>query len=343
VKGELVDSAPVRTDRTHSPTTIDSTRSRPHWLSGLSSRVVELLFLAMLVAGFIASPNFLTTFNLQGLLSQAAVLGILAIGQCVVIVSGGFDLSVGAVAALSSMVVAAALDTLGPLAIPAAVLCGGLLGALSGLAVTIGRIPPIVATLGVTGIAQGLAFTISDRGIVVTSESFLQIEATSFGFVPLLALLWVVVIVAVHAFMRHTRTGTHLYAVGGNADSARLAGVPVARVQMAAFVFSGLMAGLAGVAFATRASSGLPGLGVGWELDTIAAVVIGGVSLYGGSGVLPRAMLGVLTYLMITNILNLADVDSYLQNVLKGVVILAAVAVPAVMRRRRNRMVGGTT
>jgi ribose/xylose/arabinose/galactoside ABC-type transport system permease subunit len=112
---------------------------------------------------------------------------------------------------------------------------------------------------------------------------------------------------------------------------------------MAAFVFSGLMAGVAGIAFAARASSGLPGLGVGWELDTIAAVVIGGVSLYGGSGVLPRAMLGVLTYLMITNILNLADVDSYLQNVLKGVVILAAVAVPAVMRRRRNRMVGGTT
>jgi ribose/xylose/arabinose/galactoside ABC-type transport system permease subunit len=317
-------------------------RGRARWLSGLSGRAVELLFLAMVVTGFIASPNFLTSFNLQGLLSQAAVLGILAIGQYLVIVTGGFDLSVGAVAAVSSMVIASTLGDLGMLGILVAVASGAALGLLSGFSVTWGRIPPIVATLGVAGIAQGVAFTISNRGIVITDPTFMKINSTSFGFVPLLFVIWAVLVAVVFAFLRLTRTGLYFFAVGGNADSARLAGIPVARVQMTAFTLSGMLAGAAGVLFAARANSGLPGLGVGWELDTIAAVVIGGVSLYGGQGNLIKAMTGVLTYLMITNVMNLANVDSYLQNVLKGVLILAAVAIPAVLRRR-NHLMGRTS
>jgi ribose/xylose/arabinose/galactoside ABC-type transport system permease subunit len=296
----------------------------------------------MVLTGFIASPNFLTSFNLQGLLSQAAVLGILAIGQYVVIVAGGFDLSVGAVAATSSMVVASTLGDMGLLGILLAIASGALLGLLSGFSVTWGRIPAIVATLGVTGIAQGVAFTISNRGIVITDPTFMKINSTSFGFVPLLFVIWAVLAAVVYAVLRLTRTGLYFFAIGGNADSARLAGVPVARVQVTAFALSGMLAGVAGVLFAARASSGLPGLGVGWELDTIAAVVIGGVSLYGGSGNLIKAMIGVLTYLMITNVMNLADVDSYLQSVLKGLLILAAVAVPAVLRRR-NHLLGRTS
>ncbi|MGK5111824.1 MULTISPECIES: ABC transporter permease [unclassified Geodermatophilus] len=317
-------------------------RGPGRWLSGLSGRAVEILFLAMVFTGFIASPNFLTSFNLQGLLSQAAVLGILAIGQYVVIVAGGFDLSVGAVAATSSMVVASTLGDMGLLGILLAIASGALLGLLSGFSVTWGRIPAIVATLGVTGIAQGVAFTISNRGIVITDPTFMKINSTSFGFVPLLFVIWAVLAAVVYAVLRLTRTGLYFFAIGGNADSARLAGVPVARVQVTAFALSGMLAGVAGVLFAARASSGLPGLGVGWELDTIAAVVIGGVSLYGGSGNLIKAMIGVLTYLMITNVMNLADVDSYLQSVLKGLLILAAVAVPAVLRRR-NHLLGRTS
>ncbi|WP_170182374.1 ABC transporter permease [Blastococcus colisei] len=303
---------------------------------------MEILFLAMVLTGFIVSPNFLTSFNLQGLLSQAAVLGVLAIGQYVVIVAGGFDLSVGAVAAVSSIVVASTLDGMGLLGVLVALGSGAALGLLSGFAVTVGRIPPIVATLGVMGIAQGVAFTISNRGIVITDPTFMKLNSTSFGFVPLLFVIWAVLVAVVFAFLKLTGTGLHFFAVGGNADSARLAGVSVARVQMTAFALSGLLAGAAGVLFAARASSGLPGLGVGWELDTIAAVVIGGVSLYGGSGNLIKAMIGVLTYLMITNVMNLGDVDSYLQSVLKGLLILAAVAVPAVLRRR-NHLVGRTS
>lgn len=301
---------------------------------GLSTRVVEALFLLVLLMGFIASPNFLTTFNLDSLLRQAAILGVLAVGQYVVIVSGGFDLSVGAVVALTGMVTARTISEVGLLSVPLAVAVGAAMGLLSGLAVTFGRIPSFVATLGVLGIARGLAFTVSNQGIVITDPTILNINKTSFGPVPLVALIWLAVAGLVFAFLHLTRTGTYVFAIGGNAGSARLAGVPVTRIRVIAYVLSGCTAGLAGVLFAARSSSGSPGIANGWELDSIAAVLIGGVSLSGGSGRLPRAMLGVLIYLVLTNIMNLANVDSYVQNVLKGVLILAAVTIPALARRR---------
>jgi ribose/xylose/arabinose/galactoside ABC-type transport system permease subunit len=300
----------------------------------LGSRAVETLFLLVVLVGFIASPNFLTTFNMESLLRQAAVLGVLAVGQYVVIVSGGFDLSVGAVVALTGMVTASTVSELGLLSVPLAVVVGGLMGLLSGLAVTLGRIPPFVATLGVLGVARGLAFTVGNQGIVITDPTLLDVNDASVGPVPLVALVWLAVAGLVFAFLRLTRTGTYVFAVGGNADSARLAGVPVDRIRIAAYVLSGCLAGLAGVLFAARSSSGSPGIASGWELDSIAAVVIGGVSLFGGSGRLPRAMLGVLIYLMLTNIMNLVDVDAYVQNVLKGALILAAVIIPALVQRR---------
>jgi ribose/xylose/arabinose/galactoside ABC-type transport system permease subunit len=300
----------------------------------LTSHAVEGFFLLVVVIGFIASPNFLTTFNLDSLLHQAAILGILAVGQYVVIVSGGFDLSVGAVVALSTIVTASSIADIGLLSLPLAVLVGGSMGALSGLAVTVGRIPPFVATLGVLGIARGLAFTVSNQGIVINDKTILNLNEAGFGPVPLVAVIWAVVVVVVFAWLHLTRTGTYVFAIGGNADSARLAGVPVARIQVTAYVLSGCLAGLAGILFAARSSSGSPGIGSGWELDTIAAVVIGGVSLFGGSGSLPRAMLGVLIYLMLTNIMNLANIDTYVQNVLKGALILAAVTIPALAQRR---------
>jgi ribose/xylose/arabinose/galactoside ABC-type transport system permease subunit len=300
----------------------------------LGTRAVEALFLLVVLVGFIASPNFLTTFNMESLLRQAAVLGVLAVGQYVVIVSGGFDLSVGAVVALTGMVTASTVSELGLLSVPLAVVVGGLMGLLSGLAVTLGRIPPFVATLGVLGVARGLAFTVGNQGIVITDPTLLDVNDASVGPVPLVALVWLAVAGLVFAFLRLTRTGTYVFAVGGNADSARLAGVPVDRIRIAAYVLSGCLAGLAGVLFAARSSSGSPGIASGWELDSIAAVVIGGVSLFGGSGRLPRAMLGVLIYLMLTNIMNLVDVDAYVQNVLKGALILAAVIIPALVQRR---------
>jgi ribose/xylose/arabinose/galactoside ABC-type transport system permease subunit len=308
---------------------------------GLSGWAVEGLFILVVLIGFIASPQFLTAFNVDSLLHQAAILGVLAVGQYLVIISGGFDLSVGAVVALTGMVTAKSVTEMGFVSLPLAVAVGGLIGLLSGLAVTVGRIPPFVATLGVLGIARGLAFTVGNQGVIITDETILNINEASFGPIPLVALIWLVVVALVFAFLHLTRTGTYFFAIGGNADSARLAGVPVARIRVLAYVLSGCLAGLAGVLFAARSGSGSPGIAGGWELDSIAAVVIGGVSLFGGSGSLLRAMLGTLIYLMLTNIMNLANVDAYVQNVLKGVLILAAVTIPALVKRRSS--IGRTT
>jgi ribose/xylose/arabinose/galactoside ABC-type transport system permease subunit len=299
----------------------------------LSERVVEGLFILVVLIGLIASPDFLTPFNIDSLLHQAAIVGILAVGQYLVIVSGGFDLSVGSVVALTSISVATMASEIGGLAIPFAVLIGGSMGLLGGLAVTLGRIPPFVATLGVLGIARGLAFTVSTQGIVVTDPFLSSLNRASVLGLPVVAIIWLVVVALVYAFLHTTRIGTYIFAVGGNIDSARLAGVPVARVQLTTYILSGSLAGLAGVLFVARSSSGSPGVAGGWELDTIAAVVIGGVSLFGGAGNLLRAMLGVLIYLMLTNIMNLVNVDAYLQNVLKGVLIFMAVAAFAIAQR----------
>jgi ribose/xylose/arabinose/galactoside ABC-type transport system permease subunit len=302
----------------------------------LSERVVEGLFILVVLMGLIASPDFLSPFNIDSLLRQAAIVGILAIGQYLVIVSGGFDLSVGSVVALTSISLAAMVSEMGEMAIPVAVLIGASMGLLSGLAVTVGHIPPFVATLGVLGIARGLAFTVSTQGIVVTNQFLAELSKASILGIPLVAIIWLIVIAVVYALLHTTRVGTYIFAIGGNVDSARLAGVPVARVQLMTYILSGSLAGLAGVLFVARSSSGSPGVAGGWELDTIAAVVIGGVSLFGGSGNLLRAMLGVLIYLMLTNIMNLLNVDAYLQNVLKGALIFMAVAAFAIAQRRNR-------
>ncbi|MGC3955239.1 MAG: ABC transporter permease [Propionicimonas sp.] len=297
---------------------------------------VEALFLVVVLVGFIVSPNFLTVFNIDSVLHQAAILGILAIGQFFVIVSGGFDLSVGALVALTTMVTASSLAQWGSGGVLIAIVVGLAMGALSGVAVTWARIPPFVATLGVMGVARGLAFTISNEGILIDDPTLLWLDNAGVGPVPLVAVLWLVLALLAWILMSKTRPGTYLYAVGGNEDTARLAGIPIGRIRMAAYVLSGGLAGIAGVLFAARSHSGSPGIASGWELDSIAAIVIGGVGLFGGSGHVLRAMLGVLVYLMLTNVMNLAGVDTYLQTVLKGLLILAAVSIPALVNARRR-------
>jgi len=300
----------------------------------LGRHVVETLFVVVVCLGYIASPNFLTEFNVYGLLQQSAVFGILALGQAVVIISGGFDLAVGSVIALCTMVTATTIGGIGLLSVPVAILAGAAMGALSGIAVIWARIPPFVATLAVLGIARGLAFSLDDQGVIIADPAFLAMNSLRFGPVPFSAVVWVIVVAIVAAILRFTRTGLHWFAVGGNADSARLAGVRIGWVRFQAFLLSGALAGLAGVLFAARSSSGSPGIAVGWELDTIAIVVIGGVSLFGGSGSVVRVALGALIYLMLTNIMNLVNIDTYAQNVLKAVLILAAVTVPLVVNDR---------
>jgi len=302
------------------------------WLA----RVEIFLILAGFVAlAWLASPIFLTANNIGNLLTQSALLGILAVGQFLVVISGGFDLSVAAVMALSSLVFARLIE-LGFL--PAALLAiaaGGVCGLFNGLVITFGRVQPLIATLAMMGIARGLALSISEKSILVNDPTVALLRSFG-GLLSVPTLVWLVVVAIAMVWFAVTRQALHIYAVGGSETTARLAGVDVRRVKLCVYVASGLLAGLAGVVLVVRSRSGVPLGGMGWELDTIAAIVIGGVNLFGGEGRLLRAMAGVLIYQMIANIMNLSGLDPYYQDIVRAGVIVAAVGISMFRQQWRS-------
>ena len=304
------------------------------------------IFVILLVIGAIAalvSPAFLSTRNLSNLLTQSALLGILSVGQFLVVISGGFDLSVAAVMALSSVVLASnAAIGLVPAAL-LAVAVGVGCGVFNGIVVTIGRVVPLIATLAMIGIARGLAFSISERSILVR-DPLLNTLRSNDGFLSLPTMIWFAVVIVAVIWFRTTRQALHVYAIGGNEQTARLAGVAVNAVKLGVYSVSGLLSGIAGVVLVIRSNSGVPLGGSGWELDSIASIVIGGTNLFGGEGSLLHAMAGVLIYQMIANIMNLTGVDPYYQNILRAAVIIVAVGLSILRQRAASRrMILGRT
>jgi ribose transport system permease protein len=294
--------------------------------------------LALCVALFIASPYFLTVNNLLNILDQVTILGILALGMTFVIVTGGIDLSVGAILALSMMVLGWTSHNAGwPLwlSIVAAIIVGGLCGLTNGLGITVTKLPPFIATLAMLSIARGLANVITDgQQIVGYPDGFTALSTQRyFGFLTITAVVLILLLVVGWAFMRYRPGGRALYAIGGSAEVARLAGIRVKRATAGVYVASGLLAGLAGVVLATRLDSSQPSAAVGIELDTIAAVVIGGASLSGGVGRVPGTVIGVLIIGVLRNGLNLLSVSPFVQQIVIGVVIAAAVMVDVLRRR----------
>jgi ribose transport system permease protein len=305
-------------------------------LSGTGGPFVGLL--ALCLALFIATPLFLTVNNLLNILDQVTILGILALGMTFVIVTAGIDLSVGAVLALAMMVLGWTSHNAGwPLwlSILAAIIVGGLCGLANGLGITVTRLPPFIATLAMLSIARGLANVITDgQQIVGYPEWFTSLSTRRyFGFLTITVVVLLVLLVAGWAFMRYRPGGRALYAIGGSAEVARLAGIRVKRATAGVYVVSGLLAGLAGVVLATRLDSSQPSAGVGIELDTIAAVVIGGASLSGGVGSVPGTLVGVLIIGVLRNGLNLLAVSPFVQQIIIGVVIALAVMVDVLRRR----------
>jgi len=316
-------------------------RSRaPTWLRSISGGAGGPLIglIALCVALFIASPFFLTTNNLLNVLDQVTILGVLALGMTFVIITGGIDLSVGAVLALSMMVLGYTSHNGGwPLWLSAivAILVGGVCGLVNGLGVTLTRLPPFIATLAMLSIARGLANVITDgQQIVGYPTSFTALSTNRhLGFLTVTVVLLVVLLVAGWMFLRYRRAGRAVYAVGGSAEVARLAGIQVKKVTAGVYVLTGLLAGLAGVVLATRLDSSQPSAANGLELDTIAAVVIGGASLSGGVGSVPGTVVGVLIIGVLRNGLNLLSVSPFVQQIVIGVVIAVAVMVDVLRRR----------
>jgi len=312
----------------------------PAWVrnlgSGTGGPLVGLVVLC--VALFIATPFFLTANNLLNILDQVTILGILALGMTFVIITAGIDLSVAAVLALSMMILGWTSHNAGwPLwlSIIAAILVGGLCGLASGLGITVTKLPPFIATLAMLSIARGTANVITDGQQIVGYPEWFTALSTErhFGFLTITALVLIVLLVLGWAFLRYRPGGRAVYAVGGSAEVARLAGIKVKQVTTGVYVLSGLLAGLAGVVLAARLDSSQPSAAVGLELDVIAAVVIGGASLSGGVGRVPGTVVGVLIIGVLRNGLNLLSVSPFVQQIVIGVVIALAVMVDVFQHR----------
>jgi ribose/xylose/arabinose/galactoside ABC-type transport system permease subunit len=286
--------------------------------------------LAVLMAGLsLARPNFLTLANLVNVLRQISINGILAVGVTYVLLTGGVDLSLGSLVALTG-VIAARFAHPGEFAVFVPVclgiLAGACCGVVNGWIVTRGRVAPFIVTLGTMTSARGLALLFSGgRPVSNLSAAFTRIGGGDVAAVPIPILIFFGVALASHIFLRNLRAGRHLYAVGGNENAARACGVKVGRVKMMAYTLCGALAGLAGVVLASRITTGQPNAGIGYELDAIAAVVIGGTSLNGGVGGVAGTALGALLIGVLNNGLDLLNVSSYYQQVIKGVIIVGAV------------------
>ena len=294
-------------------------------------------------------PNFLKRDNLLNIANQIAVIAIVAVGMTMVIVSAGIDLSVGSLIALSAVLAAIFIrDFAGgvqataegmTLACLAAIAVCGLAGAFSGAIVTVFGIPPFIVTLAMMLVASGAAYLFAHgQSVYQIPDSFVWLgRGADVPGVPNAVLLMLVLYGAAHVLMSHLRLGRYLYAVGGNAEAARLSGVPLRRVILFAYIASGLLAGLGGVVMASQLKSGSPTYGGMYELYVIAAVVVGGASLRGGRGRMFGTLIGAFTIAVIQNGMNLWNVESYTQKVVLGLVILAAV----LLDMARQRLVAG--
>jgi ribose transport system permease protein len=288
-----------------------------------------LVLLAIIVIGFIASPDFLTSRNATNVVTFSAITSVLAVGQFFVILTGGIDLSVGSVVALATVVSALLLKAGYPAVAAAALtlLICAVIGLVNGVLVVWLRIAPFIATLATMSMAQGLSYIIQSSSLIqISNSSFADIFANgSVAGVPNPVLIFLIVMLVAGFVARYTTFGRRLYALGGNREAARLSGLPVSRDLLITYTLSGLLAGLAGVLAAAQLLEGSSLIGQGYELDAIAAVVVGGASLVGGKGDPISAVIGGLIIEIIVNIMNLVGISSEPQLVIKGGVILMAV------------------
>ena len=312
-------------------------------IGALLSEYAAFLALILLatVLGAI-SPEFRQISNLLNLLRQAAFNGLIAIGMTCVILSDGIDLSVGSVFALAAIICAKLLTSgvAAPLAILTALVSGTLLGLVSGILVTKGRLQPFIATLVTMSAYRGIAMILTDGKPISRLANSIESDGGAFLFkalgkgnlliaesikIPLPAIILIAFFALFYFILNHTTFGRRVYATGSNAVCAKLVGVDIVKIKMSVYAISGFLAALAGLMMISRVDSAQPTLGDGYELDAIAAVALGGTSMSGGRGKITGTIAGVLIIAVLNNGLNILGVTSYYQDVIKAIVILVAV------------------
>jgi ribose transport system permease protein len=294
-------------------------------------------------------PTFLLPDNLRNVANQISVIAIIAIGMTMVIITAGIDLSVGSLVALSAVVAAYFIGHLGGTSASAsgmflgclgAIFLCGLIGAFSGLVITRFNIPPFIATLAMMQVAAGMAYVISQgKPIYQIPDSFILLGrgAEPFLKIPYAVILMIILYIAAHILMTRTTIGRYIYAVGGNMEASRLAGIRVKPILFFVYTLCGLLAGLSGVVMASQLKSGAPTYGLSYELYVIAAVVVGGTSLSGGEGRIFGTLIGAFIISVIQNGMNLTNVESYTQKIILGLVILGAVLLDKIKQKGLNK------
>ena len=301
-------------------------------------RLLPFLTLVALFVGLcIASPHFLTGTNLSSVVRQTAVINIMALGMTMIIICGGIDLSVGSILAMGGLLGAMAMEKGWPVGVGVAVgvITGMLCGWVNGLLTTRLRINPFIVTLGTLGIVRGLALIISN-GLPVHQlpKSFAYLGEGTVLHVPFVLFVLIACAVIVHVVLEHTKLGRYAFAIGSNQEAALYAGVNIGLVTVAIYTLGGMLTGLAGMIEASRLMTGQPTAGQGYELQAIAAVVIGGGSLRGGEGTVVGTLVGALIMGLLANGSDLLGISPYLQQAIIGAVIILAVAIDELRKRR---------
>ena len=287
---------------------------------------------------WVLTPHFMTVSNLLNIAQQTSINAIVAAGMTFVIISGGIDLSVGSIVALAGVALGAMLQTGYPLpvALAAALAAGTACGMLNGALVSVGGLPPFIATLGMMSAARGTALVFTEgRPISGFDDGFRTLATGSIGFVPAPVVVMILVYVVSHLVLTRTTFGRYVYAIGGNEEATRLSGVAVRFHKTLIYGTSGLVSAVAAIVLTARLNSAQPIAGTMYELDAIAATVIGGTSLMGGQGTLAGTLVGALIMGVLRNGLNLLGVSSFLQQIVIGVVIVSAVLVDTFLKRHK--------
>lgn len=319
---------PQRSGTTSSSPSIAS-RLRGSALRALPKSYLILVLLVIIAVGYYVSDDFLTFRNAENVITAASIVVVLAIGQYFVILTGGIDLSVGSILAMSTVLTALTLQAGMPTGVSVLFVLAscGIAGLVNGILVVGLNIPPFIATLAMMSAVKGFSYIIQSTSLIeIRDQSFIQAfsRGTFLGMRnPVLIFIIVAVVAALVA--KYTTFGRSLYAIGGNPEASRLSGLPVARNLIITYTISGVLAGLAGLVAAAQLRQGSSLIGVGYELDAIAAVVVGGASLMGGKGDPLNAVIGVFILTTIINIMNLVGISSEPQLVIKGAVIVLAV------------------
>lgn len=307
------------------------------WLKG---QYALYILIVLLIIASVSSPAFLTQTNLTNLMLQTSIIGVVVMAQLIVVLTGGIDISVGSALGLSA-VLSAGLFGGGSvlLALLVALVVGGLIGVVNGWLVAFRGLEPFIVTLGMLALARGLVYAYGE-GIPINpgaADTFATIGQTTVLGIPVLAIIWILVVLLVAFLLTRTVWGRRVYAIGSNKEAARSSGIPVRATLWSVYILAGLLVGLGGWMFICRFASGTALAGNLMELEAIAAVVIGGARLSGGHGKVFGAVVGTIIFQVIANLLSLLNVSTFLQDAFRGALILVAVTLATVQFSRGRR------